>query len=51
MLKLVDFCYQLDKEAPDHFEFLKETGKLSGDLNKLSDMNESQSNIYYNYIN
>ena len=40
LMKIADFCYTIDKEKTDCFAFLKETGKLSQELEGLEDMNE-----------
>ena len=45
LLKVVDFCYNIDKDAPDHFKFLKEIGKFPEELQK-EDMNDEQLNMY-----
>ena len=50
LYKIQDFCYNIDKQRPDHFEFLKETGKLPADLENKEDMELWQRDIYENYI-
>ena len=50
MMKLTDFCYQIDSEAPNHFEIFKETGKLPAELEKIEDMTLEQKKFYDNYL-
>ena len=40
MMKLEDFCYMIDSQAPDHFKFLKEVGKLPESLQRKEDMDK-----------
>ena len=50
MFKIEDFCYNIDLGKPNHFEFLKEVGKLPPDLEMKEDMDEKQRKIYEDYV-
>ena len=51
MLKITDFCYNIDSEAPDHFKFLQEVGKLPQELKSRDAMNEQQWDVYTDCVN
>ncbi len=50
MINITDFCYNIDKEAPDAFAYLKSMDKLPEDLEKKEDMDREQKAIYNEYI-
>ena len=45
LMTLVDFCYKIDREAVDQFQYLKSISKFDSEL-KFEDMNEEQKKIY-----
>ena len=51
MVKIEDFCYAIDLEAPNHFELLKNKGKLPVELETKEGMDEKQQVIYNDYVN
>ena len=42
MMNIDDFCFNIDKEAPDVFAYLKSVNKLPEDLEKKEDMDTAQ---------
>ena len=49
LLTLVDFCYKIDREAVDQFQYLKNISKFDSELKK-EDMNEEQMKIYEDQV-
>ena len=51
LMTAADFAYSIDRDAPDLFKLLKETGKLPATLENKEDMTIFQKEVFTKYAN